>query len=523
MIFRRLLTESAKTEHFISIFEHGVDTYHVVKYFVQKNPGVIRDGNLVKLAALVHDVGKLKKDFQTKGERKLWIHPRHTREFLILLLQERSFRRVLSDNGLNIPSEMGPLIAMCEKHHAPDAPLLRDHPEAILLTVADAIASMMEAGITGNVEDLLRAYPYSRVTLAEVKAFGFTEGLDTEIHRLDLPGTFVEDVFLASMIYQALRGLLLERGVYPILQRKSSLWVAGSEQATLDIVNTFRVNPQTLYQANFDAEIYSTILDNVLKTTGAGGLQADQLRFLLINEELAKRLARQIVLRDSGRVILEKAGVSTDRVEEFFMKRAPKVVDKVRFAGEKGLSYLVAGPTAAYYYHRWRLPPPDTLVLKVRTEEINKWYAYLRNKQVYVSDKLPGRKDISIYNYKVILNPGLTDPQFDRRIVSNGLYHISAEDLISEFLAGGGPDQIAEAAAIIYKQHSVLNWDLILELSEQRQAQEQLLNILSSLDDATAQVLSRSLPQRIFDKARKVRPLPTLSATCRKIIDDLGG
>ncbi len=522
MIFQRLLTEPAKTEYFISIFEHGVDTYHVVKYLAQKNPGMIRDENLVKLAALVHDVGKLKRDFQTKGERKLWVHPKHTQEFLLPLLQERSFQRVLTDNGLNVPSEIGPLIAMCEKHHAPDAPLLRDHPEAILLTVADAIASMMEAGITGNVENLLRGYPYSRVTLAEVKAFGFTEGLDTEIHRLDLPGTFVEDVFLATMIYQALSGLLLECDVYPILQRKSSLWVVGSEQAIIDVVKTFQVNPQTLYQSNFDAEIYSTILDNVLKTTGAGGLQADQLRFLLIDENLTKKLARQIVLRDSGRMILEKAGVSTDRVEEFFMKQAPKVVDKVRFAGERGLSYLITGPTAAYHYHQWRLPPPDALVLKVRTEEINRWYAYLRNKQVYVSDKLPGRKDTSIYSYTVILNPNLTDPQFDRRIVSDGLYHISAEDLISELLSGGSPDQIAEAAAIIYKQHGALNWDLILELSKQRQAQEQLLNILSSLDDATAYIFSRALPQGIFDKAGKVRPVPTLSTICRKIIDDLG-
>lgn len=520
-MFERILTEPAKTEHFVSIFDHGVHTYRVVKYLLSQNPDVSADADLILLAALVHDVGKLKKDFQTRGSRRLWVHAPHTKEFLLPLLEESSFTLVLQENGLQVPNDPAVLLTICERHHAPDAPLLRDHPEAVLVTVGDAIASMIEMGTTGKLSDLLRQYPYSQVTMAQVKAFGFRKGLDAEVHRVDLPCASVEDVLLSTMIYEHLAQRLTEDGVVPLMQRKSTLWVVGEGETIIRHLRECTLDPRAIYDANFDARIYSTILHKVLATTGAGGLQADQMRFLLVDEEEAKSLGREVLLRDSARSVFELIGLSTGRLEEIVSGLSDVLTDKIRFIATRGLHCLVAGPNAAYHYHRWRSPIIGTLFVKVYPEDLDRCYALLRSKTVFVSATSPRRKDTTGYDRVVILSPSLSAPEWNRRIEAEGLFYLSPEDLIVDLLQGASPDEISEAAAVLYQQVSGVDWQTLTPLAQDREVSATAHAVLAALTAEFGSPFTDHVPQDLLDASRATEVPSWLTASVRKIKDDV--
>lgn len=521
MIFERIQEESAKTEYFVSIFDHGVDTYHVVKYILSQNPGICKNDNLVKLAALVHDVGKLKKDFRQKNTRQEWYHAEHTREFLVPLLEEKSYKRILKENNVALPKDLEALVRICERHHAPDPPLLRDYPEAILVSAADAIASMMEAGVTGNISDLLRNYPYSQITLALVKASGFNRGLDVELHKLDLPSNSVEDALLATAIYQSLSDAFQPENVVPVIQRKSTLWVMGNKSSLLSVVKNFEVNPQGLYDHNFSEEIYETILQKVVKTTGAGGLQADQLRFVLLNEPLAKKVSREILLRETARKAFEKAGFSLEQIEAMVSGGKMGIMERIRYAGRE-LAYLITGPNASYHYHRWRSPVPKKFFLKIYSKDIGIWRAYLRSRQIFASTAVPGRKETAMYDSVVLLGDTLTPAEFGRRHEDRELFYISPEDLVVDLLKGNAPPEISDAAAIIYVQRKNLNWELLAQLSEENAVGDKLKQILKALSTELGAAFTNDVRSALISASLKVHCPANFLTIAEKIKDDLG-
>ncbi|MEM2925667.1 MAG: HD domain-containing protein, partial [Methanocellales archaeon] len=114
-VFEAFTLLPAKLQPKITIFQHGVDTYQVVKYLIDKNKDIIQNSDLIRVAALVHDIGKAEQNWQ----RDQWIHTKHTRKYLEPLLEDKFFVRLIKDRGLKIPEDRELLVRICEEHHNP--------------------------------------------------------------------------------------------------------------------------------------------------------------------------------------------------------------------------------------------------------------------------------------------------------------------------------------------------------------------------------------------------------------------
>jgi hypothetical protein len=315
-IFESFTLLPAKLQPQISIFQHGIDTYQVVKYLIDKNRDRVQNPELIKLAALVHDIGKIEQDWQ----RDQLIHTKYTRKYLEPLLKDKFFVRLIEERGLKIPEDRELLFRICEEHHNPSPQLIKACKESLLVSMGDVVASILEGGMVGKIDDLLRAYPYTQLNLALVKNLGF-EGLDSEIHRIDLPANFVEDVFLANMIFLVLKDEMLKRGLYPLLQKDSTLWIIGYEEEIKRFIDEIKINPQILYDFIFEKNVYETIQTSIPKMT------ADKLRFILVNEELARRLMIQYIQRIED--VLNHYDYNLSEVIDRF--RTEKLEDAIQF------------------------------------------------------------------------------------------------------------------------------------------------------------------------------------------------
>lgn len=323
MCYAEYLTCLAKTEPPLTLFEHSNDVFQVIDYLVAQNKNEIRSIDLIRTAALTHDVGKLKGD---RREQK-WIHAPYSAEFLNELLDDSRFQSLLLRAGINLLEvDRDLLLKICEEHHNPSPKLLHRCKEAILVSVADALASAIAAGTVGSIAEMLRTNPYMQVNLELVKNLGFNKGWDNEVHRIDLPGHFPEDVFLADMIFRVLNKPLRDANVVPLLQKGSSLWVVGESGNVRTILNGFFVDPGMLYDSVFDNKIYDSILDEL---PPAGSVQADSIKYVLVKEVIACRLAISLYTRRSLRGLFEKYNLShhIDNAGEIFNKGLVQGID----------------------------------------------------------------------------------------------------------------------------------------------------------------------------------------------------
>jgi hypothetical protein len=192
--YEKYLTFPGKTEPKISIFEHSNNVFQILCYLIERNKDKIKDVNLIKLGGLLHDIGKIEQDI--RGDQ--WIHAPYSHKYLEDVLNNRQFQRVLYENGINIDVDRKIFLQICEEHHNPSPKLLHVCKEALLVSIADVLASCLETGMIGNIRELLRINPYTQINLELVKSLGFNNGLDGEIHRLELPSNFVEDILLVS-------------------------------------------------------------------------------------------------------------------------------------------------------------------------------------------------------------------------------------------------------------------------------------------------------------------------------------
>ncbi|MHC1567071.1 MAG: HD domain-containing protein [Candidatus Syntropharchaeia archaeon] len=454
-VFESMILLPAKLEPRVTIFQHGVDTYQVVKYLIEENRDKIRNQDLIKLAALVHDVGKIEQEF--KGEQ--WIHTKYTREYLEPLLEDVFFLKLLEERGIEVPEDKELLIRICEEHHNPSPPLIKKCKESLLVSVADVIASMLESNAFGKIDEMLRIFPYTQLNLSLVKNLGFS-GLDREVHRIDLPDNFVEDVFLANMIFLVLKDELLEKGLYPLLQRDSTIWIVGGEDEIKGVIEDFKVDPKILYDKVFSEEVYESILDAVIATTGAGGLQIDSLRFLLVNEKIAKELARRIITRDSVRKTLEKYDISVDWVEGQFKEQ--DIMDKIRIGAEKW-GGMITGEYAAFKYHGWMFPP-KIIEIKIKKRDVERWYGYLRNRNTFVGMKLPRiKREYEKYKNIVLLVPELKDEKCE---FVDEIPVESKEDLLIGLIKKSDEIALQHAIAILIARRENIHWKSFVNMIE---------------------------------------------------------
>lgn len=323
MYYEEYTTCSAKTNPFITIFEHSSDVLQVLNYFLRENRISGESANLLRVAALVHDVGKIKKDI--RGGR--WIHTPYSSSYLKPLLQDRRFQDLVAGVGVDLSTlDYDILLRICEEHHNPSPELLRQFKGVILIPISDTLASSIEMGMVGNIEVILRSSPYSQINFELLKNLGFNRGFNCDIHRIDLPSQFTEDLFLADMVFKVLQKPMSQAGVVPLIQKGSSLWLIGQLEALTPVLNNFVVNPRELYDCVFDEGIYDSLLSQL---PPAVLVKIDTIKYILVNERIACKLAVQLLTRKKVQTLFEKYNLShlTDSANDLLKDQLVEGID----------------------------------------------------------------------------------------------------------------------------------------------------------------------------------------------------
>ncbi|RMD59142.1 HD domain-containing protein [Candidatus Parcubacteria bacterium] len=470
-IFQEFLTLPGKTEPRITIFEHSSDVFQVAKYLLAKNEPSVHNPDLVLAGALLHDVGKIDQDIKTG---KQWVHQPHSAKYLRPLLDHPRMKTLLSDNGLDLTKiQYDDLLLICEHHHdLPTQPaLLRRCPDALLVSVSDVIASALESGWCGEIRKMLSSSNYVGLNLTLLENLGLNGGLDGEIHRIDLPGESVADSLLNDLIFRDMSKQMPSAGLEPILQKWRSIWIVGDQNAIRNFLADYTVNPRTLYDsANLADEIYEGVLAAM---PSPGALSADSIRYLLVNERIARKVALGLVDRKRVRQAWEHFGLSQGEIHEIFGARGRTVVDKLQAVEDK-MRYLIVGHRAAYQYHQWRTPSPGEYELLIFQDDFDTWYAYLRDSHTFVNDRPPQGSERERYTEFVILVSGLSGDLWERRELMHSVAYIAPSDLIFRLVADQSEAAIGEALAIIVARRHDWNWDALLKEIRNRRMVRQM-------------------------------------------------
>ena len=426
-IFQQFVTLPGKTEPRLTIFEHSSDVFHVALYLLSHNQASVRHPHLIKAGALLHDVGKIAQDVQVG---KQWNHQPHSAEYLQPLVEHPRMKALLGDNEVAVDQvKYADLLLICEHHHdLPTQPaLLRRCPEALLVSVADVMASSLESGWLGDIRTMLTTNTYTNLNLALLENLGLDGGLDGEIHRIDLPGDSVADALLNDLIFRDMSKRITGMGLEPVLQKGGSFWIAGDSQRLRTFLEDYTVNPHTLYES---AELADEIYDGVLAAMPApGSVQMDTIKYLLVNEQIARKVMLGLVDRRRVRQALEHFDISPHQVHETFGVRGRTVLNKLEAIGESP-RYLMTGAQAAYHYHRWRTASAGDYELLISPEDFDTWYSYLRDSHIFAGKVLPTQTERKRYLEVMILVPELNEELWRNRVLVEDIAYIAPMDLL---------------------------------------------------------------------------------------------
>jgi hypothetical protein len=483
-IFQEFLTLPGKTEPRLTIFEHSSDVFHVALYLLSENESTVRNPHLVKAGALLHDVGKIEHDVRV-GKR--WTHQPYSAKYLRPLLEHPRMKALLTDNDVDLTQvNYDDLLLICEHHHdIPTQPaLLRRCPDALLVSVADVMASALESGWLGSIREMLSASAYIDLNLSLLENLSLDGGLDGEMHRVDLPGDSVADALLNDLIFRDMSRRLPDLGLKPILQKGGSLWVIGDQEDLRAFLRDYVVNPRTLYEsANLADEIYEGVLAAM---PAPGALSADSIKYLLVNERIARKVALGLVDRKRVRQALEYFDISLRDVHETFGVRGRTVADKLEAVGEAP-RYLVTGAQASYHYHGWRIPPVGAYELLIDPTDFDTWYAYLRDSRTFVGKAPPAGKERERYVEVVVLVSELTDELWKNHVWVDDVAYIAPADLIFRLIAVQTEATVGEALAILVARCQIWDWDMLASAIKARRMARQMGCLFEVLNQEAGQ------------------------------------
>jgi len=485
-IFQEFLTLPGKTEPRLTIFEHSSDVFHVALYLLSENESTVRNPHLIKMGALLHDVGKIEQDIRVG---KQWKHQPYSTKYLRPLLEHPRLKALLTDNDVDSTQvNYDDLLLICEHHHdIPTQPaLLRHCPDALLVSVADVMASALESGWLGSIREMLSASTYIDLNLSLLENLGLAGGLDGEMHRVDLPGDSVADALLNDLIFRDMSKRLPALGLKPILQKGGSLWVIGDQESLRAFLEDYVVNPRTLYEsAGLDDGIYEGVLAAM---PAPGALQPDTIKYLLVNERIARKVALGLVDRKRVRQALEHFDISLRNVHETFGVRGRTVDDKLEAVGET-FRYLVTGAQAAYHYHSWRIPPAGVYELLIDPADFDTWYAYLRDSRTFVGKAPPAGKERERYIETVVLVSELTDELWHNRVWVDDVAYIAPADLLFRLIAVQTEAAIGEALAILVARRQTWDWDMLVSAIKARRMARQMGCLFEVLNREASQLI----------------------------------
>lgn len=475
----KYLTLPGKTEPPLTIFEHSNDVLQVMLYLLREN--VVEQPDLLKLGALLHDVGKIEQDF----DGKRWVHTPYTERYLGPLLADGAFRQLASNVGVDfttldevsVQAELTEsrefLSYACESHHAPacSPSKLRRAKSIILVAVADMIASALERGYIGRMDSLLKASPYGQSVYNFVEALVHEDGLERlvnslarEVHRIELPAQFVEDELLVNAAFLQFQVEVgKDKDIFVLVQRGQTVWVAGEKGRVEGLLRRLSLSPASLYELLYGKDIYNTILNRL---PAVGATQIDSNKFVLVNEEIARQYATSLLLRRSARQLIERHDISADEISRTMTGRGLGVAARLR-ALEGRIPYCLTGQTATYLYSDWRYTPEKLFEIAIPEPEAFKAYAYLKNPSTYVSESLPSTRDFEAYEEAVILHPRSDVATLAVKEI-DGLRVLSAEALFIELIEASEEITTCDAIALLVAQHNALNWTQIAEKLDQR-------------------------------------------------------
>jgi len=478
-ILTKYLTLPGKTEPSLTIFDHSNDVLQVMIYLLQNNR--VPQPNLLKLAALLHDVGKIEQHFD--GER--WIHTPYTERYLEPLLSDLGFRQLANTAGVDFAKidessfrkelvESRELLSYaCESHHAPASSpsKLRHSKSIILVAVADMIASALEKGYTGQIDNLLKASPYGQSIYNFVETLVHEDGLENltdtlsrAVHRVELPAQYVEDELLVNAAFTQLGDEAKKAEDISILaQRGQTVWVTGDGGRVENLLRSLTLSPASLYELLYGKAIYNTILNRL---PPVGATQIDSNKFILVNEDIARQYATSLMLRRSVRQLIERHDISADEISRIMTGRGLGIAARLR-AIDGRLQYSLTGQTATYFYSDWRYTPEKLFEIAVLETESVKAYAYLKNPSTYVSESVPSSRDFEAYEEVVILHPRADMALLPVKEI-DGLRVLAPEVLLAELIETSEEVSACDAIALVVAQRGRLDWTEMATQLERR-------------------------------------------------------
>lgn len=176
------------------------------------------------------------------------------------------------------------------------------------------------------------------------------------------------------------------------------------------------------------------------------------------------------------------------------------VLGKLREA-LKHLEYVVGGAYASFKHHGYTVP--GKVDLHVKREDVDKWVAFLADREVAVSiDGIPAEKP---RKESIHIHSDLTEDMLRESVVVDGIRYFKPEVLVVEGLKIEDRFGLMDALAILISKRKELEWRKLVHLAEREAVVRKL--------GCTLEIINHEAKREVFpeEKAEEIRKKTDLS------------
>lgn len=301
------LVRPAKTDVRITVMEHLSHVVQVALHLTAEVGIEPRERNRVCLAAALHDLGKAVT--RPNGER--WYHATESAALVDDVLKDPLFRGALEEAGLDLDLTGEELDRVCDlvaRHHGLGAESLLHTPSAVLMVLADAIASALEEGWCGSIPDILAGRPIQSTGLALAEACGWGRWLETAIRKIEFPTDTISDLLLAERVITALTPHIEAAGLQVVMRDAGTVWLGG-EPASVEALLEHEIAVEDILDTDLLGEVYDRPGAPRVPT-----YSVESLEYLLLNDRVACSVLQSVFesAGDAKKRVLEDHGLTWD-------------------------------------------------------------------------------------------------------------------------------------------------------------------------------------------------------------------